>query len=473
MGKRARVALATAIFLVIWGLTTHGKHSVSGDEPHYLMVAQSLLSDGDLDLRNNYRDDQGRLFGAAGLQPELHARPALDGRLLPVHDIGLPILLLPAYAAARGLASVAPPATLARFRMTPGLFAYSLVSLVIAALFTLSAVVTATALGQQGVSNRASMVAVLAVWLTAPLLSNSFLVFPEAVALAVTAWTVYACGGVRNSRWRGSDWLLVAALGALPWVHRKYALYACALLAVMVWKRRGNPKQRSRLAGVVALYAIPQAALAWWTYRHWGNLAGPIALDRLPFSRDAVAHGLLGTFFDRENGLLWWAPAYAVLPAVWWVRGKEGLPWLAPVIALIVPGAAHDQWWGGFSPAARFLVPLAPVVCVVSVPALVRRRWVRATAVGLLVPQLLIAAYGWQRPRLLWPVGDGHNRILERLAPWLNAWTPSLRTMTEHAWSRAFELLAGVVVLNLLLVLAAQRDLAPPAEAPVSPTNRR
>jgi hypothetical protein len=471
--RRARVALATTVFLVIWGLTTHGKHSVSGDEPHYLMVAQSLLSDGDLDLRNNYRDDQGRLFGAGGLQPELHARPALDGRLLPVHDIGLPILLLPAYAAARGLASLAPPATLASFRMSQGLFAYSLVSLVIAALFALSAVVTSAALGQQGVPNRAAALAVLSVWLTAPLLSNSFLVFPEAIALAVTAWTVYACASVRSSRWRVWEWLLVATLGALPWVHRKYAVYACALLAVTLWKRRGNPEQRARIAAVLALYAIPQAALAWWTYQHWGNLAGPIALDRLPFSGDALAHGLLGTFFDRENGLLWWAPAYAVIPAVWWMSGKEALPWLAPAIALVLPGAAHDQWWGGFSPAARFLVPLAPVVCLVCVPALVRRRWIRVTAIALLVPQLLIAACGWERPRFFWPEGDGHNRILETLAPWLNAWAPSLRTMTEHAWSRTIELLAGVVVLNLLLVLAAQREIAPPAEAPVSPTSRR
>jgi hypothetical protein len=33
----------------------------------------------------------------------------------------------------------------------------------------------------------------------------------------------------------------------------------------------------------------------------------------------------------------------------------------------------------------------------------------------LLIPQILISAYGWQRPRALWPLGDGHNRVVGAL----------------------------------------------------------
>jgi hypothetical protein len=33
------------IVVVIWSLTTHGKYADSGDEPHYPMIAQSLVSD--------------------------------------------------------------------------------------------------------------------------------------------------------------------------------------------------------------------------------------------------------------------------------------------------------------------------------------------------------------------------------------------------------------------------------------------
>ena len=37
------VALVT--FLFVWTLTTHGKYSAAGDEPHYLMITQSVVAD--------------------------------------------------------------------------------------------------------------------------------------------------------------------------------------------------------------------------------------------------------------------------------------------------------------------------------------------------------------------------------------------------------------------------------------------
>src|SRR6266567_6408771 len=145
--RRTRVALA-AIFLLSWGLTTHGKYSATGDEPHYLMIAQSLWADGDLDVGNNYERHDGVLFGAAGLQPELHARAGRFGRILPVHEIGVPILLLPAYVAATKLATLPAETTLQRFRMNRGLFAYSLITLVIIAVVSCAAGLTMRALVQ-------------------------------------------------------------------------------------------------------------------------------------------------------------------------------------------------------------------------------------------------------------------------------------------------------------------------------------
>src|SRR5205809_953853 len=129
-----RIGVAVCMFLVVWGLTTHGKYSASGDEPHYLLVSRSLVADRDLDLANNYASNDGRLVGHDGLVAGPHARPARDGRLRSTHDIGLPILLAPVYAIAAGVAALVPETTLARFRMSQGLLAYALVSLTILAL---------------------------------------------------------------------------------------------------------------------------------------------------------------------------------------------------------------------------------------------------------------------------------------------------------------------------------------------------
>jgi hypothetical protein len=105
------VALVT--FLFVWSLTTHGKYSATGDEPHYLMITQSVVADHDLDLANNYANDEGRLFGHDHLVMGPHARADRQGRVASVHDIGLPLLLVGPYVTARWIADRAPVDTLA------------------------------------------------------------------------------------------------------------------------------------------------------------------------------------------------------------------------------------------------------------------------------------------------------------------------------------------------------------------------
>ena len=51
----AGATLLTAL-LAFWWSTTD-RISLTGDEPHYLMVTASVLRDGDLDLANNYAED--------------------------------------------------------------------------------------------------------------------------------------------------------------------------------------------------------------------------------------------------------------------------------------------------------------------------------------------------------------------------------------------------------------------------------
>src|SRR5262245_3138575 len=113
---RARWAAPLFVFLCVWGLTTRGKFSVAGDEPHYLMIAESLLSDRDLNLANNYANGDGRWFAVKDLEPGPHIVKTLDGQDWSVHDIGVAVVLLVPYAAVTRLAALAPEGVLARFR---------------------------------------------------------------------------------------------------------------------------------------------------------------------------------------------------------------------------------------------------------------------------------------------------------------------------------------------------------------------
>ncbi|HEY8393620.1 MAG TPA: hypothetical protein VIK92_02325, partial [Thermaerobacter sp.] len=74
--------------------------AITGDEPFYLLTTQSLLQDGDLDLRQQYERESYRVFFDHPDGLWLQSVPAADGRLLSPHNPGLPVLLIPGFALA-------------------------------------------------------------------------------------------------------------------------------------------------------------------------------------------------------------------------------------------------------------------------------------------------------------------------------------------------------------------------------------
>src|SRR4051812_974258 len=70
---------------------------ITGDEPFYLLTTQSLVSDGDLDLRDEYANHEYRRFWDSDVELWSQMEPTSDGRLLSPHDPGLSVLVLPAY----------------------------------------------------------------------------------------------------------------------------------------------------------------------------------------------------------------------------------------------------------------------------------------------------------------------------------------------------------------------------------------
>ena len=90
--------LALAVYLAaFFAIRPH----VTGDEPHYLLVAQSIAYDGDVELTNDYasRDRTLRILDFFPLGPTPHASDYKDtGELRPLRGVGLPALVAPGVA---------------------------------------------------------------------------------------------------------------------------------------------------------------------------------------------------------------------------------------------------------------------------------------------------------------------------------------------------------------------------------------
>ena len=94
-------------------------------------------------------------------------------------------------------------------------------------------------------------------------------------------------------------------------------------------------------------------------------------------------------------------------------------------LALIIcPLTNVHGWTGGWSPAARFLTPIAPLLGLFVFAGLRAAPMPLAAAVVAL--QIAISAYAWQHPKILWNDGDGRAALCEALGDRVCGYLPTL-----------------------------------------------
>src|SRR5258706_1918940 len=104
-GPLALFGAALCLYLAL-GLRYATSLQASGDEPYYLLMAQSLWRDHDLDLQNNFAQEDWREDTPGALSTHYRA-PRRDGPAYPAHSPGPPALLAPVYALRRRPACLA------------------------------------------------------------------------------------------------------------------------------------------------------------------------------------------------------------------------------------------------------------------------------------------------------------------------------------------------------------------------------
>lgn len=354
-----------------------------GDEPHYLMVADSLLRDRDVSLEQDYAERRYLAFYQKGeLAPHYRVR-GRHGEIYSLHAVGLSLLVLPAYALG------GYPAASFFMALLLGCLVQQLLLLI------------ESWLGEAG---PAAAVAWL-VGLSPPLIHYAGLIFTEVPAALLLTGALRL--GSEPSRLRGPRLLgLIAAIAFLPWLNVRYAVVAALLLLHALL---GRP--RSAAAAVLVVCSLlSAAALAAYHFTLYGFfdprlIYGPrpeLLLSQLP-------EGFPGLLFDQEFGLLAYAPVFALAASGLFLlvreRPRVGVVGLALVGSLALLAGAWHMWRGGFNPPARFLVPIVPILAV-GVARSVRSHW-SAPAALLAGWGLWVGLTGAWEPRLVHRDRDG------------------------------------------------------------------
>jgi hypothetical protein len=414
--------------LLVAGLTYTSRLAASGDEPHYLLMAQSLWRDHDLDLENNLARGDWREYTSGPLTPH-YGTPRRDGRPYPAHSVGLPLLLAPVYAAGGRAACVV------------------LLALLGAAL---TMQVRAFALRATG-DERAALWAWAAA-LGPPVAFYSFHVYtevPSALALAVALRLLLASPGPGGAA--------AAALlaSALPWLHLKMIPAAAALGLIGLLRLRG--RSQAAFLAVAAVMAAAYLGYFQVIYGHPTPLAiyGGVAPAEPGRS---VLRSALGPLLDRSFGLLPCAPVFLLaLPGIallFWIPVREAAAHALLALAVVAPILGWRMWWGGQCPPARFLVPVMPFLgLALALRAATPPRGLLHWRWPLLLGGFALAAFMIADPArlLLLNRGDRPTRVWAALAGTssLGRYLPSL-TQADPVEARV----AALWVLALALLLA-------------------
>ncbi len=420
-GHAPAVVLFAAAFLFYcaWGARVPGPAGPQGDEPHYLIMAQSLLSDGDLDLTDEFAAREYAPFYGGDLAP--HTSPNTPaGRLYSMHSPGLPALLLPAYAlggyrGARLLQSALAAVT--------GMLLYRLVRDVTR-------------------DERIAAAAWALATFTPPLAFYAVTLYPETfAALAVVTFLLTARAEA------GAGMVAVAALLAvlLPWVHTKFIPLAAVGLAFTLLR----PCRWPARAAAGAAFGASLGLLSYYFGARYGSPSFSAALGPADVSLRRIPWGIAGAFLDRQYGLWIVAPALALaIPggiALWRRRTGDAFRAAALVLLIVAPAAAYVGWWGGAAPPARYVLPVLGPMLLAAAMVAPRARDALAALGGIGLTVLVLAA---EAPRILRNRPDGESLLLRSLSSDidLNAWLPSFVEGGPQAPMLAASLLAAAAL---------------------------
>lgn len=447
-GATTAGVLAFAIGAIAWWQVA--PQVPGGDEPHYLVITQSLLADGDLKIENNHRDRDYAAYFAGVLPPDFRVR-GRDNEIYSIHAPGVSAIVAPAFAVA-GYAGA-------------GLLLLVVSAAGSALAWYLAWLVTAR--------RDAAWFGWAAVTLSSTWVFHSFTIYPDgvgAVLVLTGAWALIRAE--REARdhsesivpwfWHGT------ALAVLPWLHTRFAVLAGGIGA-LVLLRMSLPKNAPTKA--FAFLAVPAVSFAGWMayfIKIYGTPDPSAPYGREEGGLEFIPDGLAGLFFDQRFGLLAYAPVLIVAfigvgvmiarPA--WRR--QALELLFVHVPYLIVVTHFAMWWGGRSAPARFFVPL---LLWMAIPAAVAwtamtRRSTRFVAAGALATTAFATA-------VLVVVQDGALAFNSRETyalwlEWLNGAVDLARALpvwwreTEVALFRGIAVWLGAGVAGWLLVRAVE-----------------
>lgn len=353
------------LFYISYSYLAKIVYRTTGDEPHYLLMVESLLNDGDLNLLNNYhrRDYSNFYFGTLTPQP---ADLVNNTSIYSYHSPFLPMLLVPGYRFACRLGAI----------WTMNFFTSLLFTLL---LF----------LANQWFDNTKNLLVIAFLAITYPFNIYSFEIFPEIPGALFTIIVFILILYLQKSNSfkkrillsiLSTIMLILLSLLKVGYVPISFALL---LYVLFVFIRNKRIETFIYISAGVLLFLLGTMFLFSEDFLSLSFLHRYVHLFKDYFKIltrwDLTSFSaLFGILFDQEYGLLFYAPIYffAFILAISTDFLKNSkMTKLDRFFIYIVPAiyyfaiVKHKSftWHGGWAPPLRFIIVILPLIGLFSI----------------------------------------------------------------------------------------------------------
>jgi hypothetical protein len=339
------LALPVLLYFVIalfW--QSRGLYPITGDEPHYLLITDSLVRDHDLRVDDNYFIDTP-VQQAVPLR--LSEQIGFVHKHFSVHNIGLPIILTIPYSLGGVVGAKIFLALLA------GLWPLLLYKVLVQV--------------TQSPSWSVIIACILSIGLPFSAAANQ--IYPDLPSGMIILWVtgkIFASlsdKGQRRASLATNLWI-VLLIAFLPWLHLRLGAPAIVLLLAHIYgaftRSRHGPVRSFQYRNLIPVSVFIGSMITLGIYNTiaFSNIFGPYERNSLSFEFEKVSMIFLGLHWDQSQGMFLQQPLLllglvGIAPLI--KENRLGAALLGVLyVSIILPNSMHTNWYGGFSFVGRF-----------------------------------------------------------------------------------------------------------------------
>ncbi len=327
-----------------WGGMYFGRWATdyNGDSGHYIIQAESLWYDHDLDLVNNFDEIENKIIAHSGPAKMHISKNAKNGHFYSWHPFGLPILLAP--------------------MVSFGSLGLHLGLAIIAAVGSTGLIIACILMG----TGTIPAVVLTLLFSLSPLWTfYAFQVLPETAGATAMIWILIALLLIRTRPWL-SVAIMTTCCFMLPWLQTRFIAPAAAgglSYLLSLWKSDQALINRRRQAMVFIGLSVVGGLTYLFVYSTMFEHARSYA-NLLLFSYPAGMYRVLFSWRSISTTL----PLFPImLAAIIWCAAKDkqyrntAIIVFAIFLSVLTTSCANPYWAGGSVMPGRFLLVTAPL----------------------------------------------------------------------------------------------------------------